>query len=67
MNELNEKYIGKDVDFVREALIKDGYNVSILRLEPKKDIELLTDEIVVKVSSEQKNATITTSMFKKYV
>lgn len=67
MDELNYKYIGKDLDEVKSILEKDGFEIEVKSMEPQKDKEILIDEVVVKLTQEGNKITLITSMFKKYI
>lgn len=68
MDSLNQEYIGKNLDSVKTILEDKGYIVQIKRLEPKKDKDILNEELVIQaLEKDNKNIVITTSMFKKYI
>lgn len=68
MDSLNKEYIGKDASCAKLKLEKLGYNVSIQKKEPKKDVNILDEELVIQVTQiDKNNILLTTSMFKKYI
>lgn len=68
MNKLNEKYIGMDLELALKDLQEKGYTVEVKKQLPKKDKEILIDEIVIKVEQkDEKTVNLITSMFKKYI
>lgn len=68
MDSLNQEYIGKNLDSVKTILEDKDYIVQIKRLEPKKDKDILNEELVIQaLEKDNKNIVITTSMFKKYI
>lgn len=68
LKKFSYELIGKNLAYVQEYLSKLGYLVKIQALEPKKDKEILTDEITINLKEETENTiTIITSKFKKYI
>ena len=67
MNDLMNKYLGKNAEDVKRALINAGYEVIIKRLEPKKDKDILSDELVIQIKKQENRILLITSMFKKYI
>jgi len=67
MNDLMNKYLGKNAEDVEQALINAGYEVIIKRLEPKKDKDILSDELVIQIKKQENRILLITSMFKKYI
>ncbi|EHL17999.1 hypothetical protein HMPREF9630_01255 [Peptoanaerobacter stomatis] len=67
MNDLMNKYLGKNAEDVKQALINAGYEVIIERIEPKKDKDILSDELVIQIKKEENRILLITSMFKKYI
>ena len=68
LKKFSYELIGKNPDYVQEYLSKLGYLVKIQALEPKKDKEILADEITINLKEETENTiTIITSKFKKYI
>ena len=60
--------VGRPSDEASEYLVKRGYKVRVKTVEPKKDKELLTDELVTSLKAEDdESITIITSKFKKYI
>ncbi|EHL19849.1 hypothetical protein HMPREF9628_01182 [Peptoanaerobacter stomatis] len=67
MNDLMNKYLGKNAEDVKQALTNAGYEVIIERLEPKKDKDILSDELVIQIKKQENRILLITSMFKKYI
>lgn len=67
MNDLMNKYLGKNAEDVKQALINAGYEVIIERIEPKKDKDILSDELVIQIKKQENRILLITSMFKKYI
>lgn len=53
MNDLMNKYLGKNAEDVKQALINAGYEVIIERIEPKKDKDILSDELVIQIKKKK--------------